>query len=88
MLEIFYKVNILLYGYEVKGLRKDLQDYKYHNGRKLYLEDIVFIAEHYDNNYLRCKTAMKKIIHNRLLSQNECKLLKLILERDVKDEIF
>ena len=72
--DLFLKVNIFLYyRNDIKNLRKDLQDYTKLNGTTLYIEDIDLIIGYYCNNYVRCRTVIKKIIQNKWVSKNEIK---------------
>ena len=88
LLEVFYKINICLYGYDVNGLKSELKKFLYHHDKKLYLDDLSFIMRYYKDNYSRCRRTIKKIIQNKLVPQSECRLLKQILERKVEDEVF
>ena len=83
LLEIFYKFNIFLYKYDIK-----IKYSSYISNKTFYLEDISIILNHYKNNYLRCKNAINLIIQNKLVTQNECKLLELIMKRKYEDEIL
>lgn len=86
--DLFLKVNIFLYyRNDIKNLRKDLQDYTKLNGTTLYIEDIDLIIGYYCNNYVRCRTVIKKIIQNKWVSKNEINILKKILNRDLNEEI-
>ena len=83
LLEIFYKINIFLYKYEIKiNFNSDIDN------KIFYLEDISIIFIHYKNNYLRCKNVINIIIQNKLVNRNECKLLELIIKRKYEDEIL
>lgn len=86
--DLFLKVNIFLYyRNDIKNLRKDLQDYTKLNGTTLYIEDIDLVIGYYCNNYVRCRTVIKKIIQNKWVSKNEINILKKILNRDLNEEI-
>lgn len=83
LLEIFYKFNIFLYKYDTK-----INYSTYINNKTFYLEDISTILTHYKDNYLRCKYAINVIIQKKLVTQNECELLELIIKRKYDDEIL
>lgn len=86
--DLFLKVNIFLYyRNDIKHLRKDLQDYTKLNGTTLYVEDIDLVIGYYCDNYVRCRTVIKKIIQNKWVSKNEINILKKILNRDINEEI-
>lgn len=86
--DLFLKINIFLYyRNDIKNLRKDLQDYTKLNGTTLYIEDIDLVIGYYCNNYVRCRTVIKKIIQNKWVSKNEINILKKILNRDINEEI-
>lgn len=86
--DLFLKINIFLYyRNDVKNLRKDLQDYTKLNGIILYIEDIDLVIGYYCNNYVRCRTVIKKIIQNKWVSRNEINILKKILNRKLSEEI-
>ena len=86
--DLFLKVNIFLYyRNDIKNLRKDLQDYTKLNGTTLYIEDIDLVIGYYCNNYVRCRTVIKKIIQNKWVSKNEINILKKILNRSLSEEI-
>lgn len=86
--DLFLKVNIFLYyRNDIKNLRKDLQDYTKLNGTTLYIEDIDLVIGYYCNNYVRCRTVIKKIIQNKWVSRNEINILKKILNRKLSEEI-
>ena len=86
--DLFLKINIFLYyRNDIKNLRKDLQDYTKLNGTTLYIEDIDLVIGYYCNNYVRCRTVIKKIIQNKWVSRNEINILKKILNRNLSEEI-
>ena len=83
--ELFLKANIILYKYETKGLKKSFDDCYYHNGNRLFLEDVYNVLLYY---YSRCKTVLKKMIQLKLVPISERKILKLILNRDISKELI
>ena len=85
---LFLKVNILLYRYDNKHLRNELQDYTHYNGNMLYLDDIDIIMKYYYNNYSKCKSELRKIIEYKLRPNSELKIIDKILNRDITKEII
>lgn len=86
--ELFLKANIILYKYETKGLKKSFDDCYYHNGNRLFLEDVYNVLLYYYSHYSRCKTVLKKMIQLKLVPISERKILKLILNRDISKELI
>lgn len=88
---IFLKINLLLYyGREPKiknKLNNDLKDYYYINKRILRVNDLDLILKHYFKNYSRCRQGIMKIVKNKLVSNTEQILLKLIYAREVLEQI-
>lgn len=86
--ELFLKANIILYKYETKGLKKSFDDCYYHNGKRLFLEDVYNVLLYYYSHYSRCQTVLKKMIQLKLVPMSERKILKLILNRDISKELI
>lgn len=84
---IFLKINIAMYKYNTKGLKKEIREYNYHNGKDLTLEDIHFIFKYYYKNFTLCKNTIKTIVKYELRPKVELELLKQILERKIDMEI-
>ncbi len=83
----FLKINLFIYRFEIKGLNKELKDFKHYKGKNYYIDDLDCILRFYYNNYPRCRSAMRKIIKYKLRPKNELKLLGMILSVPAEEQI-
>ncbi len=83
----FLKINLFIYRFEIKGLNKELKDFKHYKGRCYYIDDLDCILRFYYRNYTRCQSAMRKIIKYKLRPKNELKLLGMILSVPAEEQI-
>ena len=84
---MFLKINVFVFGYETKGLNKELQDYVHYKGKNYYINDLETILRCYYSNYDRCRKILKVIVTCRLMPLDEINILKKILDRPVENEI-
>ncbi len=83
----FLKINLFIYRFEIKGLNKELKDFKHYKGKNYYIDDLDCILRFYYRNYPRCQSAMRKIIKYKLRPKNELKLLEMILNNPAEQQI-
>lgn len=75
----FLKINLFIYRFDIKGLNKELKDFKRYKGKVYYIDDLDCILRFYYNHYPRNLRAIKIMIRDKLVPQTERKLLEMII---------
>lgn len=84
---IFLKINIFLYRFDTSNLNNELKDYKHYKGKVYRIDDLDVILRHYYRYYKRCQCAIKILISDKLVPQNEIELLEKIINNPLEEQI-
>lgn len=84
---MFLKINILLYEFDIKGLNNDLKEFKRYKGKVYYIDDLDCVLRFYYANYTRNQSVFKIMIKYKLVPLNERKLLEMIMNNPMEEQI-
>lgn len=84
---MFLKINILLYEFDIKGLNNDLKEFKRYKGKVYYIDDLDCVLRFYYSNYTRNQSVFKMMIKDKLVPLKERKLLEMIMNNRMEEQI-
>ncbi len=84
---LFLKINIFLNRFNTKDLNDGLSDIFNYKGKSYRISDLDCILGYYYNHYLRCLRAIKIMINDKLVPQDERELLEKIISKPVEEQI-